>query len=522
MTVIPGKTYTPEDILRAALRRTWLIILPPILVGSIVFAYAWRLPNLYRSETLILVVPQRVPEGYIRSTVTTPIEDRLRSMQEQIRSHSRLEQVIRDFGLYVDLREKFPMEEVVAMMQDQILVSPVRGDSFRVGFTSGDPQVAKKVTERLAAMFIDENLRDRAVQAEGTSQFLETQLETARERLLEHEKRLEAYRLQYSSELPTQLQANVQLIVGQRQQLQVITESIDRDRDRRLALEKSMNDASTGVQSSPDALGGGAAEAEGPLQRLEKARAALRGLELRLKPDHPDVIAARRQVAELDAQAATLTSGAVVPSDQVPAAADVARQLRIKQYRTEIDALDRQIRNKEAELARIRQTIDEYQRRVDAAPTRETELTELMRDYTTLQSMYTSLLGKKEESKLAANLERAQAGEQFKILDPARVPEQPFSPNRVQLNLLGLVAGLGLGIGVAAILELRDTSLRTEDEVVRLFALPVIALVPMMRTAADQRRARRKIALAVGATTVMFGAAAAAAAWKLGFLGSLG
>jgi polysaccharide chain length determinant protein (PEP-CTERM system associated) len=521
VTVIPGKTYTPEDVLRSALRRKWQIILPALLVASATFAYAWMLPNRYRSETLILVLPQRVPEGYIRSTVTTPIEDRLRSLQEQILSTSRLEQVIRELGLYVEMREKRPMEEVVAAMTAQISVSNVRGDSFRVSFTSGDPVVAKKVTERLAAMFIDENLRDRAVQAEGTSEFLETQLETARVRLTDHEKRLEEYRLRYASELPTQLQANVQLIVGQRQQLQVITESIDRDRDRRLALEKAMHDAASGELAPADALAAGLEASNGPLQRLDTARANLRALGLRLKADHPDVIAARRQVAELEAQVTTLAAES--PAAPKPSAgADVTRQLRIKQYQAEIDAIDRQIRNKEAELARVRQTIEEYQRRVDAAPTRETELTELMRDYTTLQSMYTSLLGKKEESKLAANLERAQAGEQFKILDPARVPEQPFSPNRLQMNLFGIIVGLGLGIGLAAVLEFRDTSLRTEDEIIRLFALPVIALVPVMRTAADQRRKRRRIVLAFAAASIVVGSAAAAMAWKLGFLGFLG
>ena len=516
--MIPGKTYTPEDVLRAALRRKWQIILPALLVASATFAYAWMLPNRYRSETLILVIAQRVPEGYVRSTVTTPIEDRLRSLQEQILSTSRLEQVIREFGLYVEMREKRPMEEVVAAMTNQVSVSNVRGDSFRVSFTAGDPVVAKKVTERLAAMFIEENLHDRAVQAEGTSEFLEAQLETARVRLTEHEKRLEEYRLRYSSELPTQLQANVQLIVGQRQQLQVITESIDRDRDRRLVLEKAMHDASAGEIAPADALEASANASNGPLQRLDTARANLRALELRLKGDHPDVIAARRQVAELEAQVTSLASGAPAVPEKTTAAADVTRQLRIRQYQTEIDSLDRQIRNKEAELVKVRQTIEEYQRRVDAAPTRETELTELMRDYTTLQNMYTGLLAKKEESKLAFNLEKAQAGEQFKILDPARVPEQPFSPNRLQMNLFGLVVGLGLGIGLAAVLEFRDTSLRSEDEIVRLFALPVIALVPVMRTAADQRRARRRIIIAFAAATLVFAVAAAATAWKLGLL----
>src|SRR6185436_10095205 len=125
-----------------------------------------------------------------QSTVTTNIEDRLRSINEQILSRTRLEGVLREFGLYIDQRQKLPMEQVVAMMRSQVNVTPVRGDSFRVAFTSSDPQTAMKVTNRLASMYIDENLRDREVQAEGTNQFLEAQLETARERLVEHEKKL--------------------------------------------------------------------------------------------------------------------------------------------------------------------------------------------------------------------------------------------------------------------------------------------------------------------------------------------
>jgi hypothetical protein len=86
------------------------------------------------------------------------------------------------------------------------------------------------------------------------------------------------------------------------------------------------------------------------------------------------------------------------------------------------------------------------------------------------------------------------------------------------MNLFGIIVGLGLGIGLAAVLEFRDTSLRTEDEIVRLFALPVIALVPVLYTTADQRRTRRRIVMAFAAATFVIGVAAVAMAWKLGFL----
>jgi uncharacterized protein involved in exopolysaccharide biosynthesis len=115
--MIPGKAYTPEDILRAVIRRRWLILLPFVSVLAGAGYYANSLPNRFRSETLILVVPQRIPESYVRSTVTTRIEDRLRSINEQILSRSKLEPIIREFGLFVDERRKAPMEDVVARMR---------------------------------------------------------------------------------------------------------------------------------------------------------------------------------------------------------------------------------------------------------------------------------------------------------------------------------------------------------------------------------------------------------------------
>jgi hypothetical protein len=98
---------------------------------------------------------------------------------------------------------------------------------------------------------------------------------------------------------------------------------------------------------------------------------------------------------------------------------------------------------------------------------------------------------KKEDSKLAANLERRQIGEQFKILDPARVPEKPFSPDRTRMNLLGALFGLGVGFALAALLEFNDTTLKTDEDIVQALALPVLAMVPLMVTPADVRTSKR-------------------------------
>src|SRR4029077_21078538 len=141
----------PEDLLDISKRRWWLIVLPFLVVSIGTATYARLLPNLYRSETVILVVPQQIPESYVRATFTTRIEDRLQSIQQQILSRTFLERIILDFDLYAKARKTTVMENVVETMRRQdISIETVKGDAFRLSYVSGDPETARKVTERLA------------------------------------------------------------------------------------------------------------------------------------------------------------------------------------------------------------------------------------------------------------------------------------------------------------------------------------------------------------------------------------
>jgi polysaccharide chain length determinant protein (PEP-CTERM system associated) len=521
--VIPGKHYTPEDVVLIAWRRKWWAVLPAIVIILAVFAWVRTLPNQYRSDSLILVVPQRVPESYVRSTVTTRIEDRLQSIQQQILSRTRLERIIQDFNLFQEERRTAIMEDVVERMRGNISVQVVKGDAFRVSFTSDDARTAMRVCERLSSLFIEENLRDREVLAEGTNQFLEAQLEDARRRLVETERKVEEYKQHYDGELPEQREGNMQGLHNVEMQLQALTESLNRDRDRRLVVERLIADAETS-DSAPPPVTTTTAPTIGPdglpvgattQQALEAAQATLQGMQTRLTAQHPDIVRMKRVVAELQKKADAEVLAKPVSSGPVVSPAEALKKNRLAEMKSELEKIDKQIAAKTDGEQRLRAATAQYQKRIEAAPARGSELTELTRDYQTLQGAYTSLLGKKEDSKVSANLERRQIGEQFKILDPARLPERPTSPNRTQLHGFGLVAGVGVGVVLAGLIEYLDKTLKSEADVAAAFNLLVLATVPILPDLGRGRRNRWKLVAASAVVLLLAAAGAAAFAWKV-------
>jgi polysaccharide chain length determinant protein (PEP-CTERM system associated) len=539
--MVPGRELTIDSMLKAFMRRRWLLV-GPLFLGVLggLLCSRW-LPSLYRSDAVIQVVPQRVPESYVSSTVTERVEDRLRGLAQQVLSRTQLEKLITEFNLFPDERRTHPLEDVIQLMTRRVLIEPVdtaqasrsqsQSEAFRVSFDYQDPVVAQKVVERLASFFIDTNARDRGTQADQTSSFLEAQLADARSRLEAQERKLKDFRERNSGRLPTQTQTNMQGIQNTQLTLQAVVESGARDRDRKLMLERlyadaaadSPADAVAPAPSSPAASSPAGSSAGDfasklpanatPRQQLEAARNLLSQMELHLSPKHPDVIRARRFIADLEKQVAAedlqrpLSPGA---AQDLPASPEeIRRRDRLREMRAEIESLDRQIAFKDSEERRMRAEIGAYQARLEAVPGVESEWVALTRDYDTLQASYRELLSKSENSKMAASLEQRQIGEQFRILDPPRVPLKPASPNRIKINMVGTLAGLGLGLLLVGLAERRDSTMRSEADLLGVIDLPVLALTPFVTTEADlHQQRRRRLIVSVAVVVVLVGTAA--------------
>ena len=518
---MPLRTLNVHEAVGIIVRRRWLVLLPFACGLALTPLLAGLMPQRYRSEALLLVIPQQVPDDYVRSTMTQPIGERLPAITDQILSRSRLEQIIQQLELYKEYREREVMEDIVARMRGDVRTSAAAGkdvNSFRISYVSDDAEKARQVTERLASLYIEQNIKDRENQADSTSQFLTAQLEEAKRRLIEHEKKLEAYRKSHAGQLPTQLPGNLQAIQTASLQLQSLNESTNRAQERRLLIERQIAD----TQAVPLPTPAGTAENQAPLgtaQQLELARTRLALLLQRYTPDHPDVVSLQRTIGDL---AIKLEGEALenigAPESKKPAtAAEAAQQNRLRDLKAQLEVIDYQLSANRKEAAKLQAAMAEYQGKVEVLPTRESELVELTRDYGTLQAAYTSLLVKREDSMLAANLERRQIGEQFKLLDSASLPQRPYNlVQRLGVMASGAVIGLVLGLLIVALLEYRDHSFRTEEEVVKFMSVPVLAMVPMMAADFERRAAvTRQRLVDAGGIVVILLAAAVVVVWRL-------
>jgi len=488
-------------------RRRWLIIVPFCLAMIVGMVLAVKLPKIYEASTLILVRPQRVPEKIVTPVVDSDIENRLNTLSQQIMSRSYLERVIDQFKLFSDSKfDQMLMEDKLEGLRKRIKVEvgrPTRhrrdADSFSIIYQDHDPQTTMRVANGLATIFIDENLKAREGTAIGTSDFLESELGTMRTRLEEQEQFLKKFREKNMGELPEQLDSNLRILERLNQQLSQKEESLRSARVSLAALESEMAMRQGALAAMPPSQASTPTGRENEDQMsLDQLKERLAGLQASYTDQHPDVVRLKARIKRLEKEQATSLSTAEREFDGgEPTRRYASTQLNSETIRQKTGLLGA-IRALEAEIVRISQEIRDYQRRVEATPRREQELLTIKRDYDNIRASYGSLLNRKLEADIAVNMEIKQKGEQFQVLDAARLPEKPVSPNMPKLFLITMAAGLGLGAGLIFLLEAMDTSVRRFDKLEENIGLPVLAMVPRIFTSKDRKRHRMMLA----ATTV--------------------
>jgi len=462
-----------QDYISLVKRRKFWFIFPVVAVAVATAVMAWRLPNIYRSEAIILVQPSKVPTSFVATTVTTPMADRIATIYQQVTSPSRLKRIMDSLGLYPDIRKRDGEQEAVFVMMkavnvEQVTAMGANAPAFRISYKGRNPAQAAQVTNQLTAMFIEENLKVREEQSYGTSDFIEGELKKVQQQLEEKDHELNEVRARYGQDLPESGQFHLQEAAALGQQLHAVQEKITQDQQQQADLR-----ALAGTTAPTVDLDLGASLSVGASQ-TEELQTRLNSLRSRYGPNHPDV---RKLQAELDQAKA---NEADTPSSK--AATPALRKIHNPVIEAQLEQLDQDIEKQKEREAQLQSAMKQQLSSLQSIPAYKEKIEVIQRDYDALEGRYRSLLDKRMAAETATSLESREKSERFVILDSAQIPERPWSPNRPFLMVGGGLLGILIGIGVALAREVVDDSVRNEREAERILGAPVLTGVPEILT----------------------------------------
>jgi len=466
-------------------RRKWALVLPAIAVMLIAGVVALLLPSIYKSSATILIEEQDIPADFVMTTVTGYAEQRIQSTQQRIMSTGKLLEIIQRFDLYAEYQDRWATEEIVEKMKEDIHLGLISVDTidrrtgrptaatiaFTLAYEGKQAGTVQKVTDTLVSLFLSENLQVRQRQTTETSEFLEEETQRVRGQLDELEKRITAFKARHVNSLPEMLQVNLQSLNSMESAVQRIEDQIRSFKEREGYLETQL--ASIPEMEDPEK------------ERLKMLEMELVNLKSKFTDDYPDVKKLRLEIAELEKR---LAEKAALPEDQREQpdnTAFITLASQLASTRSEIQSLLDQKADMQAKA-------ENYRLRIETTPKIEQEYNAYVVDRNNTQAKYEDLLRKVMEANVALGLEKEQKGERFTLIDPARLPEKPFKPNRLAIGLIGLVLGIGAGVGIAALLEFSDQSIYTPQDLAKVSALPLLVSIPTILTPHDRSRRRFK------------------------------
>ncbi|HEV2443860.1 MAG TPA: Wzz/FepE/Etk N-terminal domain-containing protein [Steroidobacteraceae bacterium] len=534
----PEGLSLPEYV--SIVRRRLRPMLIALVVGLATAAgLAVLLPPQYRSTATILIEQQELPSDLVRSTVTSFADERVQVISQRVMTTETLLGIIRRYDLYPKERSRETRDQIIKRMRDDIGVKMISADvvdprsgaptkatiAFTVSFTDRSADEAAKVANELTTLFLNDNVETRTELADGAATFLKAQVAQVSEHLGQVESQLSAFEGKHFDSLPDLTQLNMGLIDRSEQQLEEAESHVSSLEEQEVFLQAQLaqlkpdsavySDSGQRVLSPSDRLkmlrselaadraqygpaypdigrltreiAGLETTAKDPtnindLRRdLDDAQSKLAAAQKRYGPEYPDRLRLEREVQSFERDLATAAKAAA--SKSAAASGDTestdADNPAYVQIRAQLNATRDDLTATEARETKLQTDLDRFQHRVMETPLIQKQYEELTQDYDVTKANYANLRARLAEAEIGKNLEIDRKGERFTLIEPPLVPEEPASPNRPLVMILGAVLSLLLAVGVAALLEALDGTVRGRRDLASLVAgIPPLAIIP--------------------------------------------
>ena len=500
-----------------------------LLIVTVLLAFG--LPSVYKSRSVILIEAQEIPQDLVRSLVTSFADQRMQTIAQRVLTNANLSEIIQKYDLYADERRREPLETVLEGMREDISMTPISADvvdpkqgravqatiAFELAYENQSPQLAQRVANEIVSLFLNENLKQRTEASQDTLSFLNSEAERLRGNVADLEAKLADFKKGNVERLPELQSLNIELMNRTELQLEQLTTQLQSLNQQRVYLESEL------AQQKPTTmlLTETGQRILGPADRLKVLETEFTPLAARYGPNHPDVVAKRKEIESLRAQLGGSRAGndIALKLEQTQAELSVARQKYsdnhpdVKRLGREVESLRQQlaklgdaapvvappevpdnpayiqlqarltgtesdIASVKAQQAALRAKLSELESRITNSPEVEREYRMLSRDYEIAQAKYQEVLAKKQEAELASSLESKQRGERFTMIEPPVIPEEPSRPNRLAISILGVIFSLAGGIGSGALAETLDSRLYGRNGVVKVLGVAPLAAVP--------------------------------------------
>ena len=494
------RVRTPAEYLRMLWKRKFFVLVPMIIVTCTLAYVIYRLPDVYMSETMILVEQSRVSNNVVAQPTQIDISSRLGTIRNLVTSRTELKGIIDNFNLYSDLRStNVPEEEVMSQMTKHITIDVKNtgsgANAFTIAFRGPSPEIAQMVTSELATRFINVNMTQTSRENIRVMEQIEDQLAQRRKDL----EKIEAERARMQVEHPEVFEGNDKTIIGQvsglQMQRQSMQSSIDSLRNNIVMLEQMLKSVSSNDYTLPEST-----KTFGEMQTDAALRSKKSDLQAKLvtllkiyKEKYPEVQEVRAQIEAVDNQIKVAKDDAKNERDEAKEARDKEIAIRKK---PDIDGLNlritgsnRELEIKQNELNQLQAEINRLNSKLQLIPTLQANMQKVQRDYNTIKKDYDDLLTRKNNAELGTKLAGELSDNTFRLQDPANLPQKPTAPTRGILYPLSLLIGLASGLVIAMVIESRSLfTIQDARDVEHYMHLPLLVTVPQIITDAERRQ----------------------------------
>lgn len=539
-----------RDYLDILWRRKYWIVIPAVIlmVGTVLFTYS--LPESFKSQGLILIESQEIPQDLIRTTVTSYADQRIEVIKQRLLTTNRIMEIVEKHNLYPEQRKRSPITApIVELFKNNVSVNIIQANvtdptsgrakkasiAFTVAFMDQSPRKAQQVANDLVTEFLNENVRARTDRAQDTAEFLKLEGDRMQKEVQQIEKEIAEFRDQYSDSLPDMLDYNLNTVQNIQEEIATIQNQImvQSDQMTTMGLQLSMI-----PQQATGAATNAPGQPSGPQVALQQLRAEYRSMQSKYSANHPDLQRVKREIDALEAEIGVNASPREEVQSQLTSAksnlqtlkqrysaehpdvkAAEAEIIRLEQrlndlpeentasapdssattnpvyieVRAKIDATEREIGRLRERQAELRNKLTEYENRVYQTNQVQRAYQDLTRDRENKLAKYQELRAKQLEAELAQTLETENKGENFTLIEPPQISNTAEKPDRKKLIAMGFAGSIGAGVGLGILVEMLFGGVRGYTQITRVVGKAPIVVIPMIQTEHQKRRKRRII-----------------------------